>query len=141
MVALRYSPNTTQAGRVHLCDMAVLTAVSRRCGRNDGAGASMTFRVNGERLNESLRELARIGMTPGGGVTRLAASDEDRAGREQLRAWMEAAGLTVLVDDFGNMTGLRAGMTAEPPIVMASHADTVIRGGKYDGALGVLGAL
>src|SRR5215211_7286182 len=65
----------------------------------------MTIRIDGERLNWSLQELARIGATPGGGVTRLAASDEDRAGREQLNAWMAEAGLTVLIDDFGNMTG------------------------------------
>lgn len=101
----------------------------------------MSIRVNGDRLNESLQALAGIGATSGGGVTRLAVSDEDRAGRDQLRTWMQDAGLTVLVDDFGNMTGLRPGTTDEPPVVMASHCDSVVRGGRYDGALGVLGAL
>ena len=85
--------------------------------------------------------MARIGATPGGGVTRLAASDEDRAGREQLNAWMAEAGLTVLVDDFGNMTGCRGGQTDEPPVILGSHCDSVVRGGKFDGALGVLGGL
>ena len=48
----------------------------------------MTIRIDGERLNRSLQELARIGATDGGGVTRLALTDEDRAGRDQLAAWM-----------------------------------------------------
>jgi beta-ureidopropionase / N-carbamoyl-L-amino-acid hydrolase len=102
---------------------------------------SMTIRIDGERLNRTLQELARIGATPGGGVTRLAASDEDRAGREQLNAWMAEAGLTVLIDDFGNMTGRRGGQTDEPPVILGSHCDSVVRGGKFDGALGVLGGL
>jgi N-carbamoyl-L-amino-acid hydrolase len=101
----------------------------------------MTIRINGDRLNESLRALAALGATPGGGVTRLALSDEDRAGRDLLRSWMESAGLDARIDDFGNMTGLRAGAIGEPPVLLASHCDTVIRGGRYDGALGVLGAL
>ncbi|MBN9012119.1 MAG: hypothetical protein J0H25_03525, partial [Rhizobiales bacterium] len=64
-----------------------------------------TLRVNGERLNQSLEELSRIGATPGGGVTRLALSDEDAAGRRQLHEWMEKAGLAVTIDDLGDMIG------------------------------------
>lgn len=101
----------------------------------------MDLRIDGPRLVESLHELAEIGATPGGGVTRLALSDEDRIGRDRLRDWFLGAGLTVRIDDFGNMTGLRRGATDAPPVVMASHCDSVVRGGKYDGALGVLGAL
>src|SRR5215217_6766210 len=101
----------------------------------------MSLTVDGARLNDSLLELAGIGATPGGGVTRLAVSDEDRAGRDLLRSWMEQAGLTVLVDDFGNMTGLRRGTTDEPPVLLGSHCDSVVNGGKFDGARGVLGAL
>jgi N-carbamoyl-L-amino-acid hydrolase len=100
-----------------------------------------TLRINGERLNQSLAELARIGATPGGGVTRLALSDEDAAGRRQLREWMEQARLTVTIDDLGNMIGLRRGTESGDPVILASHCDTVVRGGRYDGALGVLGGL
>src|SRR5215204_1734424 len=99
------------------------------------------MRINAERLHENLRQLARIGATPGGGVTRLALSPEDRAGRDLLRRWMEDAGLQVRVDDFGNMTGRRAGGESGAAVVMASHIDTVRRGGRYDGAYGVLAAL
>lgn len=99
------------------------------------------IRIDGDRLLASLSELASIGATPGGGVTRLALSDEDRAGRDLVRGWMEKAGLTVAIDDFGNMNGRRAGTKDAPPVLLASHCDSVIRGGKYDGALGVLAAL
>lgn len=100
-----------------------------------------TLRVQAERLHESLRQLAEIGATPGGGVTRLALSDEDRAGRDQVKAWMTEAGLDVRVDDLGNIVGRRAGKEDLPPILLGSHCDSVRRGGRYDGALGVLGAI
>ncbi|MGH2534384.1 MAG: Zn-dependent hydrolase [Thermomicrobiales bacterium] len=101
----------------------------------------MPLRINGERLHQSVRDLARIGATAGGGVTRLALSDEDKAGRDLLRRWFEEAGLAVRVDDVGNMTGHRPGAEPGPPVLIGSHIDTVVRGGKFDGALGVLGAL
>jgi N-carbamoyl-L-amino-acid hydrolase len=99
------------------------------------------MRINADRLHESLRQLAQIGATPGGGVTRLALSPEDRAGRDLLRRWMEDAALAVRIDDLGNMTGRRAGAESGVAVLMASHIDTVRRGGRYDGAYGVLGAL
>jgi N-carbamoyl-L-amino-acid hydrolase len=54
---------------------------------------------------------------------------------------MDEAGLTVRVDDFGTITGRRPGAESGPALVMGSHLDSVERGGKYDGAYGVLGAL
>jgi N-carbamoyl-L-amino-acid hydrolase len=101
----------------------------------------MEPRVNGKRLMDSLMELATIGATDGGGVTRLTLSDEDKAGRDLLGRWMQEAGLDVRIDDFGNMTGLRSGRTGAAPVLLASHIDSVVKGGKYDGPLGVLGAL
>lgn len=98
--------------------------------------------VNLNRLREALLTMARIGATPRGGVTRLALSDEDRQGRDQLAAWFQEAGLQVRVDDLGNLYGRRAGATpGAPPVVLGSHADSVPKGGKFDGILGVLGAL
>lgn len=99
------------------------------------------MQINSERLNQRLARLAEIGATEGGGVTRLALTDEDRAGRDLLRSWLEAAGLSVRVDDLGNMIGRRTGTSIRPPVLIGSHIDTVRRGGRYDGALGVLGAL
>lgn len=99
------------------------------------------MRIDRDRLLASLDEMARIGATSNGGVTRLALTDEDRAGRERLRQWMDEAGLNVRVDDFGNMIGRRDGMSDLPPLIMGSHLDTVRAGGRFDGVLGVLGAL
>jgi N-carbamoyl-L-amino-acid hydrolase len=99
------------------------------------------MRINRKRLEESMERLGRIGETPKGGLTRLALSDEDRRGRDLLVGWMREAGLAVTVDQMGNVFGQRAGSERLPPVMMGSHADSVPTGGKYDGQLGVLGAL
>ncbi len=98
-------------------------------------------RIDAEWLHGRLEDLARVGATAGGGVTRLALSDEDRVGRDLLRDWMEDAGLAVRVDDLGNMTGRREGRERIAPVLLGSHIDSVRRGGRFDGPLGVLGAL
>lgn len=101
----------------------------------------MSPRIDGDRLQLDLAQLALIGATSGGGVTRLALTDEDRAGRDLLQAWMRAAGLQVRIDDVGNITGRRNGAVDGPAVVLASHIDSVRQGGQYDGAYGVLAAL
>ena len=99
-------------------------------------------RVNGPRLWDSLMEMARIGATPKGGCKRLTLTDLDKQGRELFRRWCEAAGCTVKVDEMGNMFARRAGADDRlPPVVIGSHLDTQPTGGKFDGVLGVLGAL
>lgn len=98
--------------------------------------------ISADRLWSSLMAMAEIGRTPAGGVRRLALSDEDRAARDLLGEWLTAAGLTVRVDDLGNMYARRPGAdSAAAPIVFGSHLDTVPTGGRFDGVLGVLGAL
>ncbi len=100
-----------------------------------------TLRVDGKRLMDRLEAMARIGWNDGA-CCRLALTDEDRAGRDQLVAWMKAAGLAVSIDPVGNIFGLRAGTDpAAQPVMTGSHIDTVRTGGKYDGNLGVLGGL
>ena len=99
------------------------------------------MRINADRLHESLRQLARIGATPGGGVTRLALSPKTAPGAISCAAGWRRPGCSVRIDDFGNMTGRRAGAESGAAVLMASHIDTVRRGGRYDGAYGVLAAL
>jgi len=99
------------------------------------------IQIDGDRLNATLQELATIGATPGGGVTRLALSDQDKAARDLLVTWMTDAGLAVRIDDLGTISGVRPGTDDLPPVYLGSHIDTVVRGGKFDGALGVMGAL
>ena len=76
------------------------------------------LRINSDRLQSRLRDLARIGATDGGGVTRLALSDDDRAGRDLLARWIRDAGLELRIDDMGSMIGVRAGTSDAPPVLL-----------------------
>ena len=99
-------------------------------------------RIDGRRLWDSLMSMAEIGATPKGGVRRLALGDVDRHGRDRFRALCEDAGLAVRVDAIGNMFARREGRDpSRKPVLMGSHLDSQPSGGKYDGALGVLGGL
>ena len=99
-------------------------------------------RVDGTRLWDSLMEMAKIGATPKGGVKRLTLTDLDRQSRQLFRKWCEAAGCAVTVDEMGNMFARRPGAdNTLAPVMVGSHLDTQPTGGKFDGALGVLGAL
>jgi beta-ureidopropionase / N-carbamoyl-L-amino-acid hydrolase len=88
-----------------------------------------------------IEQHARIGAIDGGGVCRIALTDADRAGREQLVRWMQEAGLDVHVDQIGNLFGIRAGTHDLPPVMTGSHIDTVATGGRYDGIYGVMAGL
>ncbi len=100
------------------------------------------LRINGERLWDSLMELAKIGATPKGGVCRLTLTTLDGQGRDLVTRWGREAGLTVTIDKIGNGFMRRAGRNnALPPIVAGSHIDTQPTGGKFDGNFGVLAAL
>lgn len=98
--------------------------------------------LDGEALLQEIDELGQIGGDPEGGVSRLAFSPADMAGRAWVAEQMRAAGLEVTWDGAGNVIGRCAG--AEPglaPIALGSHTDTVPAGGRFDGALGVLAGL
>ncbi|MEI5999380.1 Zn-dependent hydrolase [Paraburkholderia bengalensis] len=100
------------------------------------------LRIDGERLWRSLMELARIGATEKGGVKRLALTDLDRQGRDQVVAWGRDAGLDITVDQIGNIFMRRPGLDpSRAPVVSGSHIDTQPTGGKFDGNYGVLAAL
>ena len=99
-------------------------------------------RIDGKRLWDSLMGFAEIGATPKGGVRRLTLTDTDRRGREKFRTECEAAGLTVRVDEIGNMFARRPGRDpTRLPVLFGSHLDSQPSGGKFDGALGVLAGL
>ncbi|KAA2313844.1 Zn-dependent hydrolase [Pseudooceanicola sediminis] len=100
------------------------------------------FKINGERLWDSLMEMAKIGPGVAGGNNRQTLTDEDAEGRALFRDWCEAAGCTMGVDSMGNMFAQRAGTDPDAlPVYVGSHLDTQPTGGKYDGVLGVLGGL
>lgn len=100
------------------------------------------MRINSERLWDSLMEMARIGPGVAGGNNRQTLTDEDAEGRRLFQRWCEQAGLTMGLDKMGNMFARREGTDPDAlPVYMGSHLDTQPTGGKYDGVLGVLGAL
>lgn len=99
-------------------------------------------KIKPERLWASLMALAQIGATPGGGVCRLALSDEDRQARDLFVRWCREAGCTIDVDAVGNIFARRAGRdAARPPVMTGSHLDSQPNGGRFDGAYGVMAGL
>jgi N-carbamoyl-L-amino-acid hydrolase len=100
------------------------------------------LRINGERLKYTLVEMAKIGATPGGGVQRLTLSQEDKRARDLFLSWLREIDLNITIDEMGNIFGKRAGKNNTlPPVLIGSHIDSQPRGGRFDGILGVMGAL
>jgi N-carbamoyl-L-amino-acid hydrolase len=107
-----------------------------------GGLALQNLQINPQRLWDTLMQTAQIGGTAKGGICRLTLTDLDRQVRDWFKAQCEALGCTVTVDEVGNMFARRPGRNDSlPPIAMGSHLDTQPTGGKFDGTLGVLGAL
>ena len=104
--------------------------------------AGDNLRIDGERLWHSLMEMAKIGLGVAGGNNRQTLTDEDGEARHLFRRWCEAEGLQMGLDQMGNMFARREGTDPDAaPVYLGSHLDTQPTGGKYDGVLGVLGAL
>ena len=100
------------------------------------------LQIDAQRLWDALMHTAQIGATPKGGICRLTLTDLDRQVRDWFKAQCEALGCAVAVDEVGNMFARRPGRNQSlPSIAMGSHLDTQPTGGKFDGVLGVLGAL
>ena len=98
--------------------------------------------IDGDRLWQSLMDMAVIGATEKGGSRRLALTDLDREGRDLFVSWCKEAGCTVRVDAMGNIFARRPGRDDSlPPVVTGSHLDTQPTGGKFDGVYGVLAGL
>ena len=106
------------------------------------AAPGENMRINGDRLWDSLMEMAKIGPGIAGGNNRQTLTDEDGEGRRLFQRWCEAAGMTMAVDTMGNMFFTRPGTDPDAlPVYVGSHLDTQPTGGKFDGVLGVLGGL
>ena len=102
----------------------------------------MEIKANGERLWNTLMEMAKIGPGECGGNRRLALTDEDIEGRKLFQKWAADAGCTIRQDTMGNIFARRNGKSRDKaPVLSGSHLDTQPAGGRFDGILGVLGAL
>ena len=101
-----------------------------------------TKSINGQRLWDSLMDMAKIGATEKGGCCRLALTDLDKESRDLFVNWCEAEGCSIKVDQMGNIFARREGSDPNmAPVVMGSHLDTQPTGGKFDGVYGVLAGL
>jgi len=119
---------------------------SFRCVEVSLPGEWSALRIDPDRLLGRIDELGQIGRIDGPngewGNARLALTDEDRAGRDLVVAWMRDLGLDVVVDAIGNVVATRAGLDPTlSPVMVGSHIDTVGTGGRFDGNLGVLAGL
>lgn len=106
----------------------------------------MTFtpntRIDVTRFWQTLERSAEIGKGRPGGLSRVALTDSDREMRDVFMAWCRELGLTTTVDEVGNIFGRREGTDADAaPVLIGSHLDTQINGGRFDGIGGVLAAL
>lgn len=98
--------------------------------------------INGARLYQSLMDLAKIGATAKGGCCRLALTELDGQGRDLVVGWMRQAGMSITVDQVGNIFARRDGTDPDAaPVMTGSHIDTQPTGGKFDGCFGVLAGL
>jgi len=100
------------------------------------------LKIDGQRLWDSLMQMALIGPGVAGGNNRQTLTDADGEGRALFQQWCEAAGCTMGLDQMGNMFARREGTDPQAlPVYIGSHLDTQPTGGKYDGVLGVLAGL
>lgn len=102
----------------------------------------MKLQINQQRIQQRMEEIALIGGTENGGVTRLTLTDEDKEARELLIGWFEEAGCEIHVDPIGNVFAVYPGENRSlAPVLTGSHNDSQPFGGRFDGILGVIGGL
>ena len=105
-------------------------------------GEPQTLTASAQRMEQRITALSAFGANPEGGVSRVAFSQSDLAGREYIKTLMREAGLDVRVDTAANIIGRRDGADPRLPVIMfGSHIDSVPGGGNYDGDVGVIGAI
>jgi hydantoinase/carbamoylase family amidase len=95
------------------------------------------------RLHDAIAELAGFNDDPAaGGITREVYTPTYAAALERVAEWMREVGLETRLDAVGNLFGRRSGSEpAAPAVLTGSHVDTTLNAGRYDGVLGVLGAI
>jgi len=97
--------------------------------------------INMYRLKDNLDKLSKISDTDYG-VTRISFTPTYLKGRELIKIYMQETGLKTRVDPVGNLIGRWEGQYPDKPVIaLGSHIDTVPNGGRFDGAVGVLGAI
>ena len=129
-----------------LSGLAVATGHALLPPARSAAPPASDLRINSARLRESLEGLSVFGRPPGGtfadGVSRLAFTEADLAGRKYAMELMRSFGLEPHIDAAGNIFGRRTGRDPSvKPILFGSHIDSVPSGGNFDGDLGSMAAI
>ncbi len=107
-----------------------------------GVVSAANMKIDGDRLWDSLMQMAKVGPGIAGGNNRQTLTDADAEGRRLFQSWCEDAGMTMGLDRMGNMFMHHEGTEPDlDPVYIGSHLDTQPTGGKYDGVLGVLAGL
>lgn len=98
--------------------------------------------IDNQRYRERFEKFSEIGATDREGVNRPSLSNENKEARDTIVEWFRDAGLSVTIDEVGNIFGRREGNDADlDPVLFGSHIDSQYNGGRYDGVIGVLGSL
>lgn len=137
---------TATSNRHRTAALAALLLLSGAIGAVALGATAAEPRVDAARLQAALEQLSTYGRPAGGsfadGVSRVAYSDADVAGRAYAMELMRSAGLDPHIDAAGNITGTRAGSDASlKPIAIGSHIDSVPGGGNFDGQVGSMSAI
>ncbi|MFT0714134.1 Zn-dependent hydrolase [Flagellimonas lutimaris] len=99
-------------------------------------------KVNQDRLEDRIFNLAEFGLQENGETERVAFSDADIDARNWVIKTLKGFGMEVKVDAAGNIIGTRQGTdSSKKPIAFGSHIDRVPNGGNYDGCVGSMAAL
>ena len=99
------------------------------------------YKCNRNRLQALIEQFSQFGATANGGVTRLSLSTEDVLARDYFGELCRELGMAIQIDDMANIYATLPGKKECPPIVIGSHLDSVEKGGRFDGVLGILTAL
>jgi N-carbamoyl-L-amino-acid hydrolase len=110
--------------------------------KDEGQGMRNLLQIDARRYWSTVERSGEIGVGRPGGLQRVALTDSDKEMRDLFVRWCREAGCTVTVDGVGNIFARRRGEDdALPPVLVGSHLDTQVNGGRYDGIVGVLAGL
>ncbi len=100
------------------------------------------MKINAARLQQHFEAMSLIGKIGETGTNRPAHSPEEKKAFELAASWMQDAGMTTRIDNFGNLVGRLEGTDPKLPVLMmGSHLDSQPYGGRFDGVAGVLCAI
>lgn len=93
-------------------------------------------------IAEKIHWLSSFGGLDNGGITRQLYSKEWMCAQNALKHYMQSMNIATYFDDVGNLFGRVEGTANPEQVIMSgSHIDTVVNGGRFDGQLGIVGAL